>query len=219
MSTTNLISRQIISRMKAALDVSTDLELAKHLGYSSTGTISRWKAKDASVPISAIEKVASTTGKTIDEIKRSNTETAGLLPSNTIFIPLFNVEASAGGGSLVEEECIVDRIAFKEDWIRNDLGVNPKDLALITTIGDSMEPTLRAGDMVLLDRSVEKIKDEAIYAMSVDGMLLIKRVRWRADGGLTLLSDNQDYEAVVIAPDMKAALRVVGRLMWAGRRL
>ena len=73
--------------------------------------------------------------------------------------------------------------------------------------------------MVLLDKSVERIKDEAIYAMSVDGMLLIKRVRWSPDGGLTLLSDNHEYETVTIAPDMKAALRVVGRLMWTGRRL
>jgi phage repressor protein C with HTH and peptisase S24 domain len=107
---------------------------------------------------------------------------------------------------------------FQEEWIKRDLGVSPSDLALITTIGDSMEPTLRAGDMILLDKSVETVKDEAVYAFLVDGMLLIKRVRWEADGGLSLLSDNSLYSPVVISRERKAELRVVGRLIWAGRR-
>jgi phage repressor protein C with HTH and peptisase S24 domain len=135
-----------------------------------------------------------------------------------VLVPLFNVEASAGGGALVPEEEVIDRLAFKEEWIKRDLGVNPSDLALITTIGDSMEPTLRAGDMILLDKSVETVKDEAVYAFLVDGMLLIKRVRWEADGGLSLLSDNSVYSPVVISRERKAELRVVGRLIWAGRR-
>jgi phage repressor protein C with HTH and peptisase S24 domain len=48
-----------------------------------------------------------------------------------------------------------------------------------------MEPTLRTGDMILLDKSVEKVIDEAVYAFLVDEILLIKRVRWEADGGLS----------------------------------
>ena len=68
-----------------------------------------------------------------------------------VHIPRFEVAASAGGGAMVHSEQIVDYLSFRADWVRSALGVSVGDLALISVIGDSMEPSLSEGDVVLLD--------------------------------------------------------------------
>jgi phage repressor protein C with HTH and peptisase S24 domain len=224
--------------MKKAFGGETDRELGEKLGLNSSGTVSTWRKRE-NVPFRNVQKAAAilriSASGLLAECKEGGggNQSEGPMPTSApspaddkqarridgfILVPLFNVAASAGGGVLVPEEEVIDRLAFKEEWIKQDHGVNPSDLALITTIGDSMEPTLRAGDMILLDKSVETVKDEAVYAFLVDGMLLIKRVRWEADGGLSLLSDNSLYSPVVISKERKPEPRVVGRLIWAGRR-
>jgi hypothetical protein len=42
--------------------------------------------------------------------------------------PFFDVSASAGNGTLVENEELVQNISFRADWLRKDLGVNPNDI-------------------------------------------------------------------------------------------
>ena len=68
-------------------------------------------------------------------------------------VPRYEVAASAGGGAFIESEQIVDYLTFRAEWVRNALGVALNQLALINVIGDSMEPSLSEGDVVLLDLS------------------------------------------------------------------
>lgn len=81
-----------------------------------------------------------------------------------------------------------------------------------------MEPTLHPGDIILLDRSVEHIQNNAIYAIQVNGSLLVKRVQKRIDGSVVIKSDNTAYEAEIVSGDTADSLRVIGRVVWAGRR-
>jgi len=108
-------------------------------------------------------------------------------------------------------------LAFRNDWLLNTLHANPANVALMKTIGDSMEPTFRAGDMVLVDMGTTVIKDEAIYALETDGMVLIKRVRWLPGGGIALVSDNPTYTQVTIDAEKRGEMVVVGRVIWWGR--
>ncbi|MEK9629868.1 MAG: helix-turn-helix domain-containing protein [Nitrospinota bacterium] len=56
-----------------------------------------------------------------------------------VLVPRYNIE---GPGSSIQSEQVVDHLAFKEEWVCQELGTNPKNLLLIHSIGDSMEPTL-----------------------------------------------------------------------------
>jgi phage repressor protein C with HTH and peptisase S24 domain len=58
-----------------------------------------------------------------------------------------------------------------------------------------MEPTLGAHDLLLIDRSVQTVKQDAIYAFAVDGELRIKRIQRLFDGSLVIKSDNPGYSA------------------------
>lgn len=136
-----------------------------------------------------------------------------------VTVPRYDVSACAGHGAVIHSEHIVDYLAFKADWVRNALGVSAKDLALISVKGDSMEPTLSNGDLILLDMHQGKIEDNAIYALQHNSTLVVKRVQRKLDGSVVVKSDNPRYEAEALGADAAALLKVVGRVVWAGRRM
>lgn len=132
-------------------------------------------------------------------------------------VPRYNVEASAGHGTLNGNEHVVDYMAFREDFVRRVLRAEPAHLALISAVGDSMEPAIRAGDLLLIDRGVDRIMDDAIYVLGIGDELVVKRVQRFFDGGLTIKSDNATYREQTIASDDAPQLRVAGRVRWIGR--
>jgi phage repressor protein C with HTH and peptisase S24 domain len=193
-----------LERFKMAFGVEKTSEVAKLLGVAPQ-SVTNMRARGTLPRVLRLYAEKNGVVVNFDEIKSEEDE--------VVFIPLFDVCASAGGGSLVESETVVDVVALKEEWVRRELHVSPSNLCAVSTIGVSMEPTFRAGDLLILDRSVERIRDEGIYALVHDGMLLIKRVRWSPDGGLVLISDNKEYEPQTIPRDRREELRVVGRLV------
>lgn len=136
-----------------------------------------------------------------------------------VLVPRYEVSASMGNGQLIHSEQIVDHLAFKSDWVRRELGANPHNLVLISTVGDSMIPSLHPGDLLLIDRGVDGVKQDAIYAIAIDGELCVKRIQRLFDGSLVISSDNPSYRREELTPDQAEKLRIIGRVVWAGRRM
>lgn len=137
--------------------------------------------------------------------------------ANSFLVPRYDVRAAAGHGAIVESEQVVDHLAFKLDWIRRTLHPsNPKNLVLISAIGDSMEPEIKSGDLLLIDVGDAIIRDHAIYALAFNGQLVVKRLQRRRDGAVLIISDNPVYKTEEVPPHEVASLRVVGRVVWAG---
>lgn len=136
-----------------------------------------------------------------------------------VFVPRYDVEGSMGNGSVIHSEQIVDHLAFKEDWVRLELGASPKNLILISAVGDSMEPTLRAGDLLLVDCGVRSFYQDAIYVFTANGELRVKRIQRLFSGALVIKSDNKQYSEEELSPDQAETLRIIGRVAWAGRRM
>lgn len=132
-----------------------------------------------------------------------------------IIVPKHEVEASAGNGSLVNTETIVDYLAFKKQFIKN-LGLDSSHLALIDVRGDSMSPTINDGDLVLLDTRCQKIDSEGVYVINVNGLLLVKRLRIRVSGVIDIVSDNSLYGIETLSGDQLAGIFVIGRVVWHG---
>ena len=143
----------------------------------------------------------------------------GELGEGFVHVPRYKVEASAGGGSMIHSEQIVDHLAFRADWVNNALGVPVSALVLINVTGDSMEPTLSNGDLILIDMSTQGIDDSAIYVLRFDGKLVVKRIHRKFDGSVIIMSDNAVYPPEVILGDLVGDLEVVGRVVWCGRRM
>jgi phage repressor protein C with HTH and peptisase S24 domain len=139
-----------------------------------------------------------------------------------VAIPLYNgVRAAAGAGAVIDTETPDDALMFRESWIRFELGARPKDLYLIRVAGDSMEPTLRSGDAILVDRRATRPDREGVYILRLNGMLLVKRLQALPGGVVRVTSDNTAFAPfeVTLAALEGPDLVLIGRVVWTGRRL
>lgn len=139
------------------------------------------------------------------------------LPGFTL-VPRLDVQASAGNGALALSEEPIDFLAFQESWLR-ERNINPKYARVLTTRGDSMEPTIRDGDVLLVDTSIDRIRDNSIYIVVYDGFVLVKRVHGRVDGSIMLISDNERYPPENVSAHDVPNIHVAGRVMWFGRSI
>lgn len=120
---------------------------------------------------------------------------------------------SAGRGRIPENNVDV-KVAFRKEWV-NRKG-NPKNMVLIKVDGDSMEPSLLSGDVVLIDRNRNYIDPQGgIYALALDDIIMIKRVQVLADK-IRIISDNPKYEAFDVPTDR---VKVNGKVIWFAREL
>src|SRR3712207_3356033 len=96
-------------------------------------------------------------------------------------------------------------------------GGDPKRLSIIEVSGDSMLPTLAHGDEILVDTGEARPRD-GIYVLRMEEALVVKRLAVNpASGRLSVSSDNPAYPSW---PDCDpASVRIVGRVIWAGRRM
>ena len=128
-------------------------------------------------------------------------------------MPRYEIAASAGSGAVVQSEQIVDHLTFKAEWLKVTLGLSPAQAAVISVVGDSMEPYLADGDLILIDMGVARIENDSIYVLQSGDSLLVKRIQKKIDGTVIVRSDNARYEPEQFQGDAAERLRVVGRLV------
>jgi hypothetical protein len=135
-----------------------------------------------------------------------------------VMIPHYRVRASAGPGSLPDEEAPAAAIAFQAGFIRDLAGNPPEHLAILQVEGDSMFPTLADGDHILIDTADRLRLRDGIYVLGVDDAVMVKRLSLNpASRRLTIRSDNDAYPSW---PDCDPnAVRIIGRVIWVGRKL
>ena len=132
-------------------------------------------------------------------------------------IPKLAIGASAGPGAINDAEALAGKIGFDEKWLRKQ-GLEPSKLSLIRVEGESMAPTLNDGDDIMVDKSAATTRlRDGIHVIRMDDVLMVKRLARGPAGRLSVLSDNPAYPGW---PDVDAgAVTVIGRVVWAGRRL
>lgn len=141
-------------------------------------------------------------------------------PADYAAIPLYDVRAAEVGGAVVDSKQVVDFLRFKQEWIRAELRASPDDLYIIYVDGESMEPTLRPGDIILVDHRDQSQARDGIYVMRMDGTLLVKRLQKMPGGVIKVTSDNPAYDSFNISHDQIGAdFAIIGRVVWSGRRM
>ncbi|HEX7876929.1 MAG TPA: S24 family peptidase [Sphingobium sp.] len=135
-----------------------------------------------------------------------------------VSVPRLSLGASAGPGSLDDDERATGVMAFDANWLRH-LGVRPQRASIIRVDGESMAPTLNDGDEIMVDHDDDSARlRDGVYVLRLDGVLMVKRVALGPRRGLfSVLSDNAHYpDWIDIDP---ALIVIVGRVVWTGRRL
>jgi phage repressor protein C with HTH and peptisase S24 domain len=134
-------------------------------------------------------------------------------------IPMHDALLAAGPGALNDREEIIDFLAFRRDWLRR-IGLDPARAALARAMGDSMQPCVWDGDLVLIDRSridlptlprSDRARRAPVFALLDDGQAKIKRAQLVEPGLAMLLSDNPDYSPTFARTDN---LSIIGKVVW-----
>ena len=141
--------------------------------------------------------------------------TNGRIPrADWVDVPRLALGASAGPGAVAEGEAPVGAFRFAARWLRGQ-GLDPAMLSAIAVAGDSMEPTLRDGDEILVDKTPRPLRD-GIHVVRLDDALLVKRVELLRGGHIALASDNPAYRTIEVPI---GEIGVVGRVVWKSGRL
>ena len=169
---------------------------ASQLADISQPTISRWKDGSSDPKVSNLVALAQAADVTLDWLVLGSPEQPATPKASNdeyYYIPAYEVEASAGHGAFTEGATTPAKyLAFRKDWV-HDRRLSPASLSAIFARGDSMEPTIPDGAIILVDGSRIEPLDGKIYVIRIDERLWVKRVQWILGGGLRLISDNRIY--------------------------
>ncbi|ABC63822.1 S24 family peptidase [Erythrobacter litoralis] len=146
--------------------------------------------------------------------KSYNASPSLLADEDFVAIPRLSIAVAAGPGQFAGDESPFDNFGFSGRWLR-DHGFDPKMLSSVTVEGDSMEPLLRDGDEILVDRSPGPLRD-GIHVVRLGETLMVKRLSRSGQGRISLLSQNLAYPPLDMALE---DVEVIGRVVWKSGRV
>lgn len=98
------------------------------------------------------------------------------------------------GASVMDQEIVesqVERMPFPRAWLRHITSSPPDQLYWARARGNSMEPAIGDGDVILIDRSQNDGLGDLYWAIAYGHNGMVKRLRPMPDGSVKILSDNQ----------------------------
>ena len=156
--------------------------------------------KTAEQTINSVNEALIKNAESIDETITPPQE----LNQNDFVVPILDQSLSAGKGQILpDDDNPIGYIAVPKELKRYG-----NKLAAIYVNGDSMEPTLQRGDLVVCDSC--GWDGDGIYALRMDGCGYVKRLA-RKPGKLVVISDNPKYETWE-EPTESEAVSIIGRV-------
>jgi phage repressor protein C with HTH and peptisase S24 domain len=140
----------------------------------------------------------------------------------SVTVPLLAASASMGDGDEQQpEDVVVGRLTLSADWVQRHIKpTRPDALCFLHGMGDSMAPTFRSGDILLVDNSVRAVRVDGVYVLRAHDRLFVKRVRQRIDGQFEISSDNPNVKTIDVLGGSHP-VEVLGRVVftWTGSAL
>jgi hypothetical protein len=160
-----------------------------------------------------LSKVKGLTSTARDRIIAAADETSNVITvdfsrpgqvGDEVWIAHYDVRAAMGGGQIPHEypEMLQD-IRVSPKHLR-DLGVTFKEhfhLKMITGWGQSMAPTIKDRDPLLVDITIREFTGDGIYLFSHDEMLYVKRLQKKGKDRFKMISDNKHHDPEDIRVD------------------
>ncbi|WP_439895397.1 S24 family peptidase [Pseudomonas syringae] len=149
----------------------------------------------------AVEEVAaSVAGANVKEVEYPRPGSVG----DEVWIAHYDVRAAMGGGQIPHDypEMLQDvRVSPKH---LREMGIEFTEhfhLKMVTGWGQSMAPTIKHRDPLLVDISIREFIGDGIYLFSWDGHLYIKRLQKMGEDRFKMISDNANHPPEPIRAD------------------
>ena len=182
----------------------TPTELSRILGVAPS-VVNAWKIRESIPRADIAVKTAEVLDTSVEYLITGNSVELNST-RKTFLVPILNQELSAGHGDLLPEEDVIEGLLSLPIWLRKKYGNN---LGALHVHGDSMQPTLNDGDMVVCD-SLGWDKSYGIFAIRLNGNGYVKRLQV-VNGKVLIKSDNPNYETITEPLDSNA-MNVIGKV-------
>jgi len=164
-------------RKKAGL---TQNDLAQKLEMTPTSIFKYEKGMSVPSPenIIKIARLGSVTADwliTGEDVQLPQTQSEGM--DEFCYIPRYNIRAAAGHGIFNYQENVIQLMAFRRDFLKNHIHAQKENLFIITATGDSMQPAIHTGDILLCDKGRVAQLGEGMYVVRIDEALLVKNIQ------------------------------------------
>ncbi|MEF8889607.1 MAG: S24 family peptidase [Desulfohalobiaceae bacterium] len=120
--------------------------------------------------------------------------------------PRFNAE----GEWEAPEDRAPRELQFDADFL-SGLGL-PESMVVLTVREEAMQPEIRPGDLVLVDQSSRSIRPGRIYALSMEGEVVVRRLE-RLPQRIVLYADNEIYPARDVQASEWESIGLLGRIV------
>lgn len=130
--------------------------------------------------------------------------------TNCVFLPKYDLHLSADSSTFPKGEPVLGHIPFDKGWIEKSVAGNTENLIAMEMSGDSMEPLIRSGDVVVLNLSDTDIVDGSVYGIIVNESVVLKRIFSTPDG-MEIRSENPIHLTWNIKKDDIENLQIIGR--------
>jgi transcriptional regulator with XRE-family HTH domain len=141
---------------------------------------------------------------------------AAVDPDDLDLVTVDEIDLDFGlGGTFSNLPVVARPQLFPRLWIEAITATSPSLLTFTRGKGDSMQPTINDGDLVLIDRSkVEVREQDAFWALAIGEVVMIKRLRIKGEK-VIILSDNER-----VPPDdaQLDEVHIIGRVIFVGQR-
>jgi phage repressor protein C with HTH and peptisase S24 domain len=136
---------------------------------------------------------------------------------DAVLLPEIDVSYSMGGGSEIEEYPVTQLVPLSRGWLATLTRTPASELFVARGEGDSMQPTILDGDIVIVDRSERALRgQDRIWAVAYGNFGMIKRLRSLPNGALQINSDNP---AVSPIEAFDGEAHIIGRVVGVVRRV
>lgn len=200
------VNRGYLSNMKAGNGSARSDNLRKLLAYIGRSEDELYAVASGG----AVTKIPSEQAATIEEIAHEQG-----------WALIEEIDLSLGmGATFLDPDRAPERLGivpFTLDWLRGIYRGPISRLKVVRGTGDSMEPTIRDGDFVLIDTSRQRLDEQdVVWAISYGDLGMIRRLRQMPGGGVQLMPDNS-----VVRPSEAhdGEMHIMGRVIWIGRRM
>lgn len=133
------------------------------------------------------------------------------------FVRRVDISYAMGDGSVIEDYPETDFLPFNLNFLRQFARGNTDRLFIASGHGESMEPTLRRDDLVMIDASQNRLTlQDHLWALTFCGAGMIKRLRRLSPDRILILSDNP---AVPPQEAHEDDIHLIGKVVWVARMM
>ena len=135
-----------------------------------------------------------------------------LSDNDSDIVEIAEIELNFGLGEVVMDELPEPKMrSFSRAWLRQITTSAPDQLYWARGKGNSMEPTIGDGDIILIDRSQQTLDYADLYwAIAYGHVGMVKRLRPMPDGSVKILSDHASVPPEVA---VDGELNIFGRVI------